>query len=250
MLVKLIISVMIGIIPFQFLKKLLYKAIFGYQIDRNTYIGISIILCKRFHMGEGSRIGHFNVIWQVNDLVMQYKTVINRQNYLRGIDSFFMDSESSIGKRNFFTRNNILTKHGSFFLGKKSIVTIDHQFDLIDDIIIRENSVIAGSGSQFWTHGFDIWRNRIQGPITISANVYIGSRSLCNLNVAIARNTQIAMGSVISKSISEEGYFWGGVPIKCIKSLVNLAETSTTELSMIYDGHHFYRKIQRDKHDC
>ncbi len=59
---------------------------------------------------------------------------------------------------------------------------------------------------------YDIW-----GPITIGNNVYIGTDAIILPNVSICDNVIIAAGTIVSRSISEDGVY-AGIPAKRIKS--------------------------------
>lgn len=60
--------------------------------------------------------------------------------------------------------------------------------------------------------------NAKSGPIIISNDVFIGTRSIITKNVIIGRRSIIASGSVVTKSIPANE-IWGGNPAKFIKRI-------------------------------
>ena len=54
------------------------------------------------------------------------------------------------------------------------------------------------------------------GRISIGNNCFIGNKAIILYGVNIADNTIIAAGSVVTKSINEPGYIYGGNPAKAI----------------------------------
>lgn len=82
-----------------------------------------------------------------------------------------------------------------------------HLFDLSDTITIGDNVTIGGQGTQFWTHGFDLNHVKIQAPIEIEDDVYIGSSCIIMAGVKIVKSVSVGSGSVVPKSILESGFY-------------------------------------------
>ena len=69
-ILKVIVSFLISIIPFNVLRIFFYKFLFSYKIDLNSKIGFAnLILCKNLSMID-SKIGNLNII-QINDLSLE-----------------------------------------------------------------------------------------------------------------------------------------------------------------------------------
>jgi acetyltransferase-like isoleucine patch superfamily enzyme len=206
--IKLLVALCLPLIPWMVIKKFFYKSFLGYEIGKNVKIGFSFIYCEKVYIEDDVYIGHFNVIYNNQSFIMNKNSVIKKFNTFRNLKKITLEQGSVIVKNNIFMTTQNSTKFGNFYLGPNSVITLSHYFDLVDDIYIGGNTVIAGKDSQFWTHGFDILRNRIQGSIIIENNCYIGSRVLVNLGIKVISNTQVGMGTVISKSILEPYGFW------------------------------------------
>lgn len=206
--IRFICSVVITLIPINILKIVLYKSLFNYDISWNCKIGFSLIMCKSLTLKQRASIGNFNWIYGVGTIELEANASIGDRNRINHLKSIKLGSESIIRKGNRLFRNSEVGRGGNFILGRQSIVTLRHIFDLTDNISIGDNTVIGGEGSQFWTHGFDIYRNGIEAPIVIKDNCYMGSACLVNLGITVESQNQIGMGTVISKSINTHFGFW------------------------------------------
>src|SRR3954447_18882954 len=69
-----------------FLKRLCYKWFFGYRIGKGVRIGFSLIDAQECEIGEGTTIGHLNVIISVGNLKMGDHVKIGHLNIIRGGD--------------------------------------------------------------------------------------------------------------------------------------------------------------------
>lgn len=88
-------------------------------------------------------------------------------------------------------------------------------------LISLGNNVTISSGVNLITHDNSISKSLpeftdIFGKIEIGDNCFIGVNSIILPGVKICKNTIIAAGSVVSKSIMSEGELWAGIPAKRI----------------------------------
>lgn len=195
-------------------KNILLNLFPNVNIASSSYIGFSYIDVNEIDMQECSKIKHFVKV--------------------KGLNSILLKKNSFIGNYNTLYCNPKLGSSGHFILGENSELVRKNFLDLTGRISIGNNVVIGGFGSQFWTHGFDIERNRVQGDIKIEDNVYIGSSTILNLGVLICSNVSVGSGSVISKSILNFG-FYAGVP--AIKKHDNIHFSENEVMNLIsYSG--------------
>ena len=93
-----------------------------------------------------------------------------------------------------------------------AMITSHHSFDICATVSIGENTWIAGSHSQFWTHGAgDV------GDIEIGANCYLGSAVRFSSQSGLGNNVLLALGSIVTKRLMEDNALVGGVPAKVLK---------------------------------
>jgi acetyltransferase-like isoleucine patch superfamily enzyme len=204
------VSLIIALMPLGFMRLALYRLFFRYRISHGSHIGFGTVLDCQECLISGGIIGWGNVI-QTGIFSMEYGSRIGKLNSIRNCHSVHLCEETIIVDRNKIigTREGIspFKESESFQLGAKSIVTSGHHFDLSDTITIGEEVTIGGNGCQIWTHGFDPNRIKIQAPVNIGDKVYIGSRAIIVQGVTICPNVSVAAGTVVSKSITEPGFY-------------------------------------------
>jgi maltose O-acetyltransferase len=173
---------------------------------------------------------------------MKANSNIRRRNRIKKIKKFIMEKDSIIIVNNSFSGSlgNAFpyTDFCIFKLGKKSLITSSHNFDIVDELIIGDNVVFGGLLSSVWNHGFDSDRTLIQGPVIIGSNIYIGAGTIICQGVKIADNSVIGAGTVVSKSIISSGFYVSNQLIR--KSAVHLYSDENSTIT--YAGHKFYRK--------
>jgi acetyltransferase-like isoleucine patch superfamily enzyme len=239
---RVLIAFIIGIIPCNSLKICLYKLIFKYQIQKNCRIGFSIIVCSKLLLESGARIGDLNWIYNIDSIILRNNACINNRNIIKNLKVLNLEPGSMLRNANHLGREPLEGTKGIFRLGRNSLITAKHLFDVTDDILIGENTVIGGIGSQFWTHGFDIYRNRVQDPIIIKNNCYLAASCLVNLGVTIESENQIGLGTVVSKSIDSHFGFWTSNQLVRRKDLINLSEAKEYVLNNNSPTDYFYSK--------
>lgn len=207
---RLLLPLIIAVLPFSKLRVLFYRLLCGYQISWDSKIGFGTIIrcrecriergtlgflnyisCWSFTMGSDSQVRRMNKFLYINDVEIGSKvTIVSRNSFVgtRGFDAPFKEEEN-------------------ITIGKDSILTIGHSFDLSESIIIGENVTFGGSASEVWTHGFDVNHIKVQAQVVIGNDVYVGSRSIIIQGVRICNRVSIGAGTVVSKSITESGFY-------------------------------------------
>lgn len=196
-MMKRIILRIIKYIPFNFLKIVLYRKLFGYKIGKGVEIGKIIINCKKVNIGDHVYIANDNV---------------------------FSCGEISIGFNTSIHSGNTFIGKGKFVVGDSSRVINNHHFDLWNSIIIGNNTWVAGRNSEFWTHGSIHTKTGKDLSITIGDNVYIGSASCFAPGSKISSLNLVGMGSVVSGSFKTNKTLIKGNPAKVIKQNIDWRE--------------------------
>ena len=212
-MLKLVLQNIISLFAPNFIKKSLLN-FFGHDIHRNAKIGM-VLLGKEIvlKLDSDTHIHSFNFL-SCFDLYLRRGSKINCFNLFSGAFSADLGEGASIGRVNRFKNSGMRleAKNCSFSIGKGSNITSFHYLDLTDSILIGENSVVGGSHSQFWTHGFrhfdkGMVRLRVDGEIKIGDGVYIGSRVLLNPGVAVGDCVSVGAGAVVSKDLLVSGMY-------------------------------------------
>lgn len=201
-----------GLIPINFLKIFFLRTI-GHEISYQARLGFSILLVNRLELDKEARISSFNLI-RINHLKLKENSFIGRLNVIYGPMDLRLDTSAGISKRNKIRRAYAPISYGKAMLslGYNSFIVSNHFLDLTKSVKIGENSIIAGIGSQLWTHGYYHADNgneriRIDGEIQIGNNVYIGSSCIFNPGVKVSNSINIGAGSTISKNLENPGMY-------------------------------------------
>lgn len=185
----------------------------GHTVSPKTKIGFSILYLDKLVLGENARIGHFNVI-AARRLVLRESAQIGTLNVVRGPLSLWLQKDASIGNRNVVARarQGVTYSTAQLRLGERTKITAGHKIDCAASIIFGAFSILAGAGSQLWTHGYvhaqtGPGRYRVDGEIRIGDNVYLGSRVIVTGSVRIANGTLVGAGLTVARNLSEPGMY-------------------------------------------
>lgn len=184
----------------------------NFFIGKKVKIGFSLIYVHSLVLKEGAHIGHLNII-KVNEFILEGGS-IGRMNIFKGCFDVAMLGGSWILNGNRFTANEEVYQKVKLLLKSNAAIIANHIFDMTDNISIGEGSVVAGVGTQLWTHSFFVTPNvvtgiRVDAPIVIGDFCYIGSRSVLLSGVDIADYVTVGAGSCVSKSLEQKGCYVG-----------------------------------------
>jgi acetyltransferase-like isoleucine patch superfamily enzyme len=237
---KLILP-LIAVMPFNRLRIFLYRLLAGYRISYDSRIGwFNFIDVKEAQIIEG-RIGHFNII-RCRTLKMSPGSRIDKFNHVKNPHTITLGKNSIIGTRNHFvgTRPGLtpFKEYENIIIGQETIITVGHLFDLSDTITLGDNITFGGRGTEVWTHGFDLNHVKIQAPVIIGDDVYVGSRCMIIQGVEICGHVSLGAGTVVPKSIVEPGFY---VSSQLFKK-AHATDYSTAENIIEYKNARFVRK--------
>jgi acetyltransferase-like isoleucine patch superfamily enzyme len=80
---RLAVSAGIAILP-SFLKRPLYRGLFGYRVGKGVRIGFSIIAVRNCDIADGTTIGHLNLFLGTERLTIGERVRIGYLNIIRG----------------------------------------------------------------------------------------------------------------------------------------------------------------------
>jgi acetyltransferase-like isoleucine patch superfamily enzyme len=201
-----------------FLKRPLYRRLFGYRIGKRARLGFSLIDAGECEIADDVSIGHLNVIIGVGKLTLGDHARVGHINVIRGGD------EVSIGRYAEIIRLNEINSipdplvvnptEPRFTLGDGSIVTAGHKIDFTDRVSIGRRTILGGRNSSVWTHN----RQRTL-PVEIGELTYIGSEIRVAPGGVIPSRCIVGIGSVITGRLEGEYLLIAGVPAKPVKPL-------------------------------
>lgn len=189
--------------------------LFGHKVHKESKIGFSILWINNIlYLEKGSSIKNFNFL-KVNSISLKNAAYIANMNRINGPIEVCLEENAIIRNYNSISRSFIKgVTYGISILKMEqfSKITNNHQIDCTRSIYIGSYSILAGSDTHLWTHGFmhdseGPDRIRIDGEIVISNNVYIGSRCTFQPGVFVASGITIGSNSCVSKSLLQAGMY-------------------------------------------
>lgn len=204
-------TLMVGLIVPARLKPYLLNFL-GHCVHPKARIKLSVLQAQRLWMAEGTHIGRFNVI-RVRRLVMRTGAVIGYANVLKGHINVHLHTKGAIGNRNVISgAEPHISTPISLLIGQASKITASHKVNLNETLLIGSNSVLAGSGTQVWTHGFAHPEDggthpEIRGRVTIGNSVYVGAACCISPGVTIGDNITVGAHSSVATSLIEPGVY-------------------------------------------
>lgn len=203
-------AVLIAVVPFNFFRLFLYRRLLGYRIARGAKIApFTLIIAEYCEMGKVS-VGFFNNI-TVKKVNLRDNAKIGKLNRFKWLEELYVGEGTTFltGNVAFGTRPGIspFEDYQKLRFGKDCVITNRHLFDISDELIIGDDVTIAGVGSQFWTHGFDLQHVKIQASIEIGSRINIGSRCLVLGGVHVVNDVVIGAGTTVNQSIVQSGFY-------------------------------------------
>lgn len=192
-----------------YVARLIVNLFRGYNIEKGSKIGFSLMLCDELYLSSTSSIGHFNFI-SIRKLKMMERNKIRHLNFIKGAIDLKMDKGAWINSQNKITGPMEYYKIPLFWMQNNSVIIMKHLFDVTDNITLGEGCLFAGAYTQVWTHAFHLGseRNvRVDGAIKIGKKCYIGANSVLCSGVSLADNVVVGANTTVSKSLSEAGLY-------------------------------------------
>jgi carbonic anhydrase/acetyltransferase-like protein (isoleucine patch superfamily) len=200
------------------LKRPLYRSLFGYRIGPGVRIGLALLDAQEVDLGEGTEIGHLNLITRVGALVTGRRVRLGPLNIVRGGERVQLGDYAEVMRLNVL---NAIPDHdcttrpvSRLEVGAGAVIVSGHRIDFTDRVTIGRNVIVGGRNSSLWTH------NRQQtAPIEIGDFCYLGSEVRLAPGARLAERSILALGSVLAGAIDTPGALVGGVPARVIRPL-------------------------------
>jgi carbonic anhydrase/acetyltransferase-like protein (isoleucine patch superfamily) len=232
---RLALLAVIAVLP-GFVKKPLYRSLFGYRIGRGVRIGLVILDAEAVELGDGTEIGHLNLITRVGSFITGKSVRIGSLNIIRGGERVRLGDYAEVMRLNVLNAipdHDCTTSPASRLeIGRGAVVVSGHRIDFTDQVTIGRNVIIGGRNSSLWTHN-----RQSTAPIEIGDFCYLGSEVRLAPGARLAERSILGLGSVLAGAIDTPGSLVGGVPARIIRPL-------TAE-----DDALIHRKARRDAPD-
>src|ERR1043165_9974317 len=170
---RLLALVLVAVLPV-FLKRPLYRWLFGYKIGKRVRLGLSLIDARECEIADDVSVGHLNLILGVGRLSVGEHARIGFLNVIRGGD------EVEIGRWAEILRMNEINsipdplavnpQAPRSSCGDRSSSPPAQNIDITARVSIGRRTILGGRNSSLWTHN----RQRTR-PIEIGELTYVGS---------------------------------------------------------------------------
>lgn len=201
-----------------FLKRPLYRRLFGYRIGRRVRLGLSLIDARECVIADDVSIGHLNLIVGVGKLTIGEHARVGFLNVIRGGDEVGLGRYAEILRMNEINSIPdpvvVNPTDPRFTLGDGAVVTAGHKIDFTDRVSIGRRTILGGRNSSLWTHN----RQRTR-PIEIGELTYVGSEIRVAPGGVIPSRCIVGIGSVVTGRLEGEYLLIAGVPAKSVKPL-------------------------------
>jgi len=214
---RLVALALVGMLPGP-LKRPLYRGLFGYRIARGVRIGLVLLDAERVDLGEGTAIGHLNLITRVGHFVTGRQARIGALNIIRGGERVALGDYAEVMRLNVLNAipdHDCTTSPVSVLeIGDGAVVVSGHRIDFTDRVTLGRNVIVGGRNSSLWTH------NRQQtAPIEIGDFCYLGSEVRLAPGARLPERSILGLGSVLTGAIDTPGSLVGGMPARVLRPL-------------------------------
>src|SRR4051794_6487570 len=205
-------------------KRVVLRRLLGWEIGPSAHIGLSLFVgVDDVCLGEGARIGHFNVFRNLRRLELGERSAIGQWNWISA-STLLLDKSTD-------------PQHGSLVLGRETAITARHYIDCSGGVVVGSFSVVAGVRSTILTHQIDFGGSlSVSLPVTIGDYCFVGSNNRITPGSALSDLCVTAMGAVVVGALEQRGTLYAGVPAKPVKRLGEAAFFERSQGPVDIDG--------------
>lgn len=204
----IIVSILANAFPWH-IKRYIYTAFMGYEIDKSAYIGLSLICANKLILNKGARIGHFNVIRNLELIQMGAFSVLGNNNNIYGY--------RAPKERGLFDHET--DRKSCLILEDYAAITNQHVIDCSNVVMLEEFATLAGCRSQILTHSVDLQMNRqSSSPVKICAYSFVGTGVVLLKGSILPSYSVLGAGSVLTKPQNSSYALYAGSPAKFVKN--------------------------------
>jgi acetyltransferase-like isoleucine patch superfamily enzyme len=198
---KKYLALFISCLPGKYLRVILYRTLFRYEIHSSVSIGWLVwISVNSFHAPKGVKIGRNTCFIGPIDVHLGRGVSIGRWNRFECPDIAASAEKAEVGYKR------------RLLIGDDCVIHESHYFDVYGQINIGVGTWIAGRGGQMWTHGASV----VDRDIVIGNRCYVGSATLFAPGAIVGDRVIIGMGSVVVGKTYVGDQIIGGVPARHI----------------------------------
>ena len=190
-------------------KRAVYRYVFGYDVDPTAHVGISLITVKHLALGPGARIGHLNLIRNLDEVRLDEGAVIGNLNWVNAVPSGAED-------RLTFAPNRTTVLH----LHRQSALTMGHFLDCSDRIDIGPFATIGGFRCQVLTHSVDLASgNVLCAPVRLGEYAFVATACVVLPGAELTHHAVVGANSMMRDIPTQPYALYSGVPAAYVRDL-------------------------------
>jgi acetyltransferase-like isoleucine patch superfamily enzyme len=191
------------------LKRLLLRALYGYELHPRSYIGLAWFFPRQLVMEEGASIGHLTVCKGLERVALGAHASIGRLNWI---------SAYPLGHGPHFA--HLPNRRPQLLVGRHAAITHRHIIDCTERVTIGEFTTIAGYRTQILTHSIELEECR-QGakPVCVGAYSFVGTACTLLGGAVVPDHSIVGANALLNKEYTESYRLYGGVPAKAVAEL-------------------------------
>jgi len=205
---KNLFRLLVVLLPWPLRRQVLMRG-YGYVIHPSARIGLSWVFPKHLVLFEHARIGHLNVVVNLDRLELGAHAMIDRSNWITGFPSN--------DARHFAHQPD---RKAICVLGTHSAITKRHHLDCTDRVEIGAFAILSGYASQLLTHSVNLVNNRQEcSPIHIGDYCFVGTAVVMLPGSRLPDRSVLGAKALLNKAHEVPGWLYAGVPAEQVKAL-------------------------------
>lgn len=172
----------------------------GHVVDPTARIAPILVLgATTIEVGAEASVGALNVFRHVRSIRIGDGAELGQLNWISAAPFLVEASHDPVA--------------GSLVLGPHSSLTNRHYVDVSGGVELQRFSIVAGVRSVLMTHGIDVVDGVLDtAPIVVGEYAMVGGSVKMVLGARVPARSVIAMGAVVVKGLTDEGFLYAGVP--------------------------------------
>jgi acetyltransferase-like isoleucine patch superfamily enzyme len=204
---NLFFALMTTLLPWRLRRQLLVRFA-GYELHPDSRIGLSLVLPReQLILEEGARIGHLNVIWNIDRLHLGREAKIGQLNWISAI---------RVGDDPVF--DEYPDRRLELILGECAGITMRHYIDCSDAVHLEEFALVGGLRSTLMAHHMSVQRGRQGcGPIRVGRYSMVSTNCVLLGGAALPDHSILGARSLLIKDPGPPYRLYAGSPAVAIK---------------------------------
>jgi serine acetyltransferase len=205
--VKLAVAILSCLLPWSLRRRILARFA-GYELHPDSRIGLSLVVPReKLVLEEGARIGHLNVIWNIDRLHLGKEAWIGQLNWISAI---------RVGDNPTF--DEYPDRRSELVIGDCAAITVRHYLDCTDSIRLEPFALVGGVRSTLMAHHMNVQRGRQGcGPIHVGRYSMVSTNCVLLGGAVLPHHSILGARSLLIKDAGPAYRLYVGSPASPVK---------------------------------